>query len=306
MIFGYQNGQEQIVVNNAGAIPRHPEWLKVRFPGGENYHALKKLVSSHQLHTVCESAHCPNIGECWQKSTATFMILGDICTRRCAFCAVRTGRPSGYDVEEPLRVAEAVRILGLRHAVITSVDRDDLPDQGALAFAETVRLIRKCSPSTSVEILIPDFQGVGALLGQVLDARPNILAHNLDTVPRLFPKIKPKSSFDRSIQLLLNCKKLNPIQLTKSGLMLGLGETAEEIEATMKEIQKAEVDILTVGQYLRPSLKHATLHKHYSPPEFQAWKEAGEAIGIPHVEAGPLVRSSYHAAEQLDNLVAHS
>lgn len=292
--------------NNQIASQRHPEWLKVRFPGGENYHELKKLVSDHQLHTVCESARCPNIGECWQKSTATFMVLGDICTRRCAFCAVKTGRPLGYDSDEPHRVAEAVRILRLRHAVITSVDRDDLPDQGAYVFAETIRLIRQYSPSTSVEILIPDFQGAEVPLGQVLDAQPNILAHNLDTVPRLFPKIKPKSSYARSLQLLLDCKKRNQLQLTKTGFMLGLGETPEEIAEAMNDVQMAKVDILTLGQYLRPSSKHAPLCKHFSPAEFQAWKQAGEASGIPHVEAGPLVRSSYHAAEQLDSLVALS
>jgi lipoic acid synthetase len=288
------------------ASPRHPEWLKVRFPGGENYHELKKLVANHQLHTVCESARCPNIGECWQKSTATFMVLGDICTRRCAFCAVKTGRPLGYDLDEPRRVANAVKILRLRHAVITSVDRDDLPDQGALVFAETIRLIRQYSPPTSVEILIPDFKGLEEPLNQVLNAQPEILAHNLDTIRRLFPKIKPKSSYARSLQLLFDCKKRNELQLTKTGFMLGLGETPEEITEAMSDVQKAKVDILTLGQYLRPSPKHAPLFKHYSPAEFTALKQAGEAVGIPHVEAGPLVRSSYHAAEQLDSLAALS
>lgn len=234
------------------------------------------------------------------------MVLGDICTRRCAFCAVKTGRPLGYDLDEPRRVANAVKILRLRHAVITSVDRDDLPDQGALVFAETIRLIRQFSPSTSVEILIPDFQGSEAPLNQVLDAQPEILAHNLDTIRRLFPKIKPKSSYARSLQLLLDCKKRNELQLTKTGFMLGLGETPEEITEAMSDVQKAKVDILTLGQYLRPSPKHAPLFRHYSPAEFAALKQAGEAVGIPHVEAGPLVRSSYHAAEQLDSLAALS
>jgi lipoic acid synthetase len=287
---------------NQTVAPKHPEWLKVRFPGGKNYHELKKLVSNRQLHTVCESAHCPNIGECWENSTATFMILGNVCTRRCAFCAVRTGKPSSYDLDEPRRVAAAVKILGLRHAVITSVDRDDLADQGASVFAETIHSIRVQSPSTSVEVLIPDFQGLESPLLQILDAEPNILAHNLDTVPRLFPKIKPKSSYLRSLQLLLKSKEKIAKQLTKTGLMLGLGETAEEIENAMNDILRSKVDILTLGQYLRPSVKHAPLVKHYSPAEFMNLKRAGESKGIPHVEAGPLVRSSYHAAEQFDRL----
>jgi lipoic acid synthetase len=284
---------------------RHPEWLKVRFPGGENYHELKGLVRSHQLHTVCESANCPNIGECWEKSTATFMILGNTCTRHCAFCAVHAGRPAGYDLEEPIRVARAVQLLKLRHAVITSVDRDDLPDEGAAVFAQTVLEIRKLNPKTSVELLIPDFQSSPKNLETVVEAHPDILAHNLDTVPRLFPKIKPKSSFEHSISVLQRTKALANCIKTKTGLMLGLGEEWEEILSCFDEALVAGVDIFTLGQYLRPSLKHAPLVRHYSPADFLELKQIGETRGIPHVEAGPLVRTSYHAAEQLDQLTSH-
>jgi lipoic acid synthetase len=287
------------------AIRKHPSWLKVRFPGGENYHELKKLVRGHQLHTVCESANCPNIGECWEKSTATFMILGNICTRRCAFCAVKTGRPQSYDRQEPQRVAEAVWTLKLRHAVITSVDRDDLPDEGSRVFAETIRLIRQRNPNTSVEVLIPDFKGSRANLDAVIEAYPDILAHNLDTIPRLYPKIKPKSSYPRSLELLAYVKQKDPAIKTKTGFMLGLGEELDEITQGMENVKGAQVDILTLGQYLRPSIKHAPLVRHYSPEEYAEFKQIGEARGIPHVESGPLVRSSYHAAEQLEILSNH-
>jgi lipoic acid synthetase len=280
----------------------HPSWLKVRFPGGETYHELKKLVRSQQLHTVCESANCPNIGECWEKRTATFMILGNTCTRRCAFCAVQTGRPEDYDLQEPVRVAKAVATLNLRHAVITSVDRDDLPDEGSWVFAETIRQIRRLDPKIRVEVLIPDFKGSRANLDAVIQARPDVLAHNLDTFPRLFPQVKPKSSYQRSLELLIYSKKKDPFLKTKTGFMLGLGEEPEEILAGMADVAAAQVDILTLGQYLRPSFKHAPLVKHYSPEEFAEWKRIGAAQGISHVESGPLVRSSYHAAEQLETL----
>jgi lipoyl synthase len=282
---------------------RHPEWLKVRFPGGPNFHNLKKLVRHNELHTVCESANCPNIGECWEKGTATFMILGNICTRRCGFCAVQTGRPEGYDLGEPLRVAQAVTTLRLRHAVVTSVDRDDLEDEGATVFAETISKIRELNPATKVEVLIPDFKGSRENLDRVINANPDVLAHNLDTVPRLYAKVKPKSSYQHSLDLLTYAKHKAPHIKTKAGFMLGLGEEIEEILHGMDDVLGAGVDILTIGQYLRPSLKHAPLFKHYHPEEFKELKHIGEAKGIPHVESGPLVRSSYHAAEQVEELM---
>lgn len=282
---------------------RHPSWLRVRFPGGDSFHSLKKLVRTHALHTVCESANCPNIGECWDKGTATFMILGNTCTRRCGFCAVHTGRPESYDRDEPLRVARAVQVLKLRHAVVTSVDRDDLPDEGSEVFAETIRWIRELNPGTNVEVLIPDFKGSWANLTRVVEAGPDVLAHNLDTVPRLYAKVKPKSSYDHSLELLGRVKRVAPRIKTKAGLMLGLGEEIGEIDEAMDDVRSARVDILTIGQYLRPSLKHLPLLKHYHPDEFRELKRIGEGKGIPHVESGPLVRSSYHAAEQVDELL---
>ena len=283
---------------------RHPAWLKVRFPGGPGYHSLKKLVRTQSLHTVCESAHCPNIGECWEAGTATFMILGNVCTRRCGFCAVRTGRPLGYDLAEPLRVAQAVRTLKLRHAVITSVDRDDLEDEGSEVFAQTILDIRRISPTTKVEVLIPDFRRASTNLNRVIRAKPDVLAHNLDTVPRLFAKVKPRASYSHSLNLLKYVKRVDPSVKTKAGFMLGLGEEFHEIEEGMDDIRSARVDILTIGQYLRPSKKHLPLLKYYRPEEFSELKKIGEAKGIPHVESGPLVRSSYHAAEQVDDLLS--
>jgi lipoic acid synthetase len=283
---------------------RHPAWLKVRFPGGENYHHLKKLVRSHELHTVCESANCPNIGECWEKGTATFMILGDTCTRRCGFCALRTGRPQGYDLDEPLRVAQAVQLLKLQYAVVTSVDRDDLQDEGAYVFAQTIFKIRELNPKTKVEVLIPDFKRSTQNLETVMAASPEVLAHNLDTVPRLFPRVKPKSSYEQSLELLRYVKTHAPQIKTKTGFMLGLGEEIEEIYRGMDDLVEVKVDIMTLGQYLRPSLKHLPLLKHYHPQEFRELNQIGEAKGIPHVEAGPLVRSSYHAAEQVQELLS--
>ncbi len=290
--------------NTPTRFSRHPAWLKVRFPGGPGYHNLKKLVRTQSLHTVCESAHCPNIGECWESGTATFMILGNICTRRCGFCAVQTGRPVGYDLAEPLRVAQAVRTLNLRHAVITSVDRDDLEDEGSKVFAQTILDIRRTSPTTKVEVLIPDFKKASTNLDRVIQAKPDVLAHNLDTVPRLFAKVKPRASYSHSLNLLKYVKRVDPSIKTKAGLMLGLGEEFHEIEEGMDDIRSARVDILTIGQYLRPSKKHLPLLKYYRPEEFRELKKRGEAKGIPHVESGPLVRSSYHAAEQVDDLLS--
>jgi lipoic acid synthetase len=288
--------------NTSTRFSRHPEWLKVRFPGGPNFHILKRLVRSQTLHTVCESANCPNIGECWEKGTATFMILGNVCTRRCGFCAVKTGRPEGYDLEEPLRVAQAVQSLKLHYAVVTSVDRDDLKDEGSYVFAQTIVKIRELNPDTKVEVLIPDFKGSTKNLDTVIEASPDVLAHNLDTVPRLYSRVKPKSSYQHSLHLLKYVKDKAPHVKTKAGFMLGLGEEIEEIYEGMDQVLAARVDILTVGQYLRPSLKHLPLLKHYHPDEFRELKAIGEAKGIPHVEAGPLVRSSYHAAEQVEEL----
>jgi lipoyl synthase len=285
---------------------RHPAWLRVRFPGGENFHRLKRLVRRNDLHTVCESANCPNIGECWDKGTATFMILGNTCTRRCGFCAVKTGRPEGYDLDEPIRVAKAVQMLRLRYAVVTSVDRDDLKDEGSWAFAETIRKVREFNPYTQVEVLIPDFKGSIKNLETVIQASPDVLAHNLDTVPRLYPKVKPKSSYDHSLGLLRYVKAVAPSIKTKAGFMLGLGEEIGEIYQGLDDLLTARVDIVTVGQYLRPSLKHLPLLKHYHPEEFRELKRIGERKGIPHIEAGPLVRSSYHAAEQVDELLGHT
>jgi lipoyl synthase len=285
---------------------RHPAWLKVRFPGGQNFHDLKRLVHAHRLHTVCESAHCPNIGECWEKGTATFMILGGTCTRRCGFCAVKTGRPESYDLDEPIRVAQAVRILKLRHAVVTSVDRDDLEDEGSYVFAQTIIKIRELNPGTCVEVLIPDFRSSVKNLETVTAANPDVLAHNLDTVPRLYPRVKPKSSYDHSLNLLRYVKANTPSIKTKVGFMLGLGEGIEEIHQGIEDVFSAKVDILTLGQYLRPSLKHLPLVKYYHPDEFRELKRVGEAKGIPHVEAGPLVRSSYHAAEQVEELLGNT
>ncbi|MEW5976191.1 MAG: lipoyl synthase [Acidobacteriota bacterium] len=283
---------------------RHPAWLKVRMPGGQRYHELKKLVRGRQLHTVCESAQCPNIGECWDRGTATFMILGDICTRRCGFCAVATGRPLGYDLQEPGRVAEATRVLGLRHVVITSVDRDDLEDEGSWVFAETIHKIRQASPETRVEVLIPDFKSSRRNLDRVVEAGPDVVAHNLDTVPRLYRRVKPKSCWDHSVDLLRYVKQQFPSQRTKTGFMLGLGEEMEDLRNAIEEAGRSGIDILTLGQYLRPSLKHLPLVRYYHPEEFAALKRWGESRGIPHVEAGPLVRSSYHAEEQADRLLA--
>jgi lipoic acid synthetase len=281
---------------------RKPEWLKVRFPGGPNYLRLKGLMREKRLHTVCEEARCPNIGECWQAGTATFMILGDVCTRACAFCAVTSGRPLGLDLGEPLRVAQAVKRMGLSHAVVTSVNRDDLPDGGASLFAATIRAIRRLSPGTSVEVLIPDFLGDWTALEVVMAARPEILNHNTETVPRLYARVRPKATYERSLELLRRAKQLDPGGITKSGLMVGLGETKHELLLVMADLVDAGCDVLTVGQYLRPSARHAPLERYYAPAEFEELAEAGRRLGFRHVEAGPLVRSSYHAERQVAQL----
>jgi lipoic acid synthetase len=278
---------------------RKPEWLKVRFPGGDSYLRLKSLMREQRLHTVCEEARCPNIGECWQAGTATFMILGDVCTRACAFCAVTSGRPLGLDLGEPLRVARAVKRMELAHAVVTSVNRDDLPDGGASLFAATIRSIRRLSPGTSVEVLIPDFLGDWAALETLMAARPEILNHNTETVPRLYARVRPKARYERSLELLRGAKALDPQGITKTGVMVGLGETKHELLLVMADLVDAGCDVLTVGQYLRPSAKHAPLERYYRPEEFDELAEAGRRLGFRHVEAGPLVRSSYHAERQV-------
>lgn len=293
-------GKESPVVSPQAiqVLPRKPAWLKVRAPGGQNFMRVKGLLRTLNLHTVCEEARCPNIGECFDNLTATFMILGDICTRRCGFCAVTHGRPIGLDREEPHRVGHAVQMLGLEHAVITSVNRDDLADGGADIFAATIREIRKSAPDCTVEVLIPDFKGDGRALEMVLAAKPDILNHNVETVPRLYRSARAGAKYERSLELLERAKRFDPSKLTKSGLMLGLGEEREELLATMRDLVRVGCDILTLGQYLRPSMSHLPVDRFYDPGEFQELKGFGQAMGFRHVEAGPLVRSSYHAGHQ--------
>jgi lipoic acid synthetase len=278
---------------------RIPEWIKVRVHEGENFRQLKRLVQERRLHTVCEEAHCPNIFDCWNRRTATFMILGDVCTRACRFCAVTSGRPTELDIGEPLRVAESVAELGLRHAVVTSVDRDDLRDGGAEIFARTIRAIRRRSPGTSIEVLTPDFQGDREAIRTVVEAGPDIFNHNTETVPRLYPSIRPKAVYANSLGLLAYVKEQAPRMVTKSGLMVGLGETTEELLAVFRNMREHRIDVLTVGQYLRPSRKHAEVVRFYRPEEFAELRREAVAMGFEHVEAGPLVRSSYHADEQI-------
>jgi lipoyl synthase len=276
---------------------RRPEWLKARIPGGETYSRLKGIVSSHNLHTVCEEARCPNMGECWNHGTATFMILGDICTRSCGFCAVKTGKPTELDADEPRRVAESIARLGLRHAVITSVDRDELYDGGAQIFAETIRQIRSLNPTTRIEVLIPDFRGDEFALDILLDAFPDILNHNIETVPRLYPSVRPQAKYARSVELLKRSKLRGFV--TKTGLMLGIGERTEEVLDVMHDLCAVRCDILTLGQYLQPTKEHLPVGRYVHPDEFKMLKEVGIKMGFKHVESGPLVRSSYHAEQQL-------
>ena len=277
---------------------RLPQWLKVKMPGSEGYRQIKGLLDGARLNTVCAEAHCPNIGECWDRGTATFMILGDICTRACAYCAVDTGKPVGLDLQEPARVADAVERMGLRYAVITSVDRDDLPDGGASIFAQTIRQVRKRMPDTKVEVLIPDFQGDSDALKKVMDASPDTLNHNIETVRRVFGRVRPKGNYDGSLELLARAKDIVPNAVTKSGMMVGLGETWDEIIETMHDLREVDCDLLTIGQYLRPSNKHVALAKWYTPGEFDELGAIGRSLGFSHVASGPLVRSSYHADEQ--------
>jgi len=277
-----------------------PDWLKVRLPSGENYFRLKSLMSRLKLHTVCEEARCPNVAECWGQGTATFMILGDICTRACRFCAVTTGLPVGVDLDEPERVAQAVAAMGLRHAVVTSVNRDELPDGGAFLFARTIEAIRRLSRGTTVEVLIPDFKGSRASLSRVLAAEPNILNHNLETVPRLYKRVRPGANYRQSVELLRRAKEISPSVISKTGMMVGLGEQRSEILEVMGDlVGLAGVDVLTIGQYLQPTAGHLPVERFYHPEEFRELARHGFRLGFRHVEAGPLVRSSYHAASQV-------
>ena len=277
---------------------RKPEWIKARWPGGERYMEVKRLLREQNLHSVCEEARCPNIGECFNAGTATFMILGDICTRACGFCDVTSGKPIGLDLLEPGRLASSVATLGLEYAVITSVNRDDLPDGGASIFAACIRAIRHRTPTCDVEVLIPDFEGNWDALRTVVEARPVVLNHNTETVPRLYSRVRPKARYERSLELIRRVKEIDPSMTTKSGVMVGLGETFEELVTTMADLREHGCELLTVGQYLRPSMTHLPVERYWHPDEFAAIAEAGERLGFTHVEAGPLVRSSYHAGEQ--------
>jgi lipoyl synthase len=280
---------------------RKPEWLKIKLNTNENYTGLKKMMREKNLHTVCEEAKCPNIHECWAvRRTATFMILGDVCTRACRFCAVKTGLPTELDLQEPERVADSVALMNLKHAVVTAVARDDLKDGGAAVFAETVRAIRRKSPFTTIEVLPSDMGGVYENLKTLMDARPDILNHNIETVERLTPRVRARAKYKRSLEFLKRAKEMQPDIPTKSSLMIGLGEMKEEIIAVMDDLRAHDVDIMTIGQYLQPSKKHLKVLKYYSPEEFQELKDIAMSKGFSHCEAGPLVRSSYHADEQVN------
>ncbi len=284
-----------------GASPcapaRRPEWLKVRLPQGSEYRRVRGLVEEHGLHTVCESARCPNIAECWGAGTATFMILGDICTRSCGFCAVKTGRPQGLDTDEPRRLARAIHTLGVRHAVITSVNRDELEDGGAGIFAACIHEVRKLVPECRVEVLIPDFQGNWDALQQVLDAAPEILNHNTETVPRLYRVVRPQARYERTLELLQRAKRHGAF--TKTGIMVGIGETDDEVEQVIRDLRKVDCDVLTIGQYLQPTKDHLPVDRFVRPDQFAAYREKALELGFRYCESGPLVRSSYHAERQI-------
>ncbi|MCB0205976.1 MAG: lipoyl synthase [Anaerolineae bacterium] len=282
---------------------RRPDWLRVRMPDSPGYREIKGLMRGHSLHTVCEEAMCPNIGECWGRGTATFLLMGDTCTRSCGFCKIKTGRPPALDEDEPRRVAETVAMMGLKHAVLTSVNRDELPDGGAHIFAEVIRLIHEMVPGCSVEVLIPDFQGNWNALQSVMDARPEILNHNTETVPRLYKRVRPQAKYPRSLELLHQARQMVPNGVTKTGIMVGLGESTDEILQVMDDLRSVDVDILTIGQYLQPSRFHLPIERYYTPYEFDQLREAGMARGFRWVESGPLVRSSYHADGQADQLI---
>lgn len=281
---------------------RRPPWIRVRAPGGEEYQRVQDLMRSKTLHTVCEEAQCPNIGECWGRGTATFLMMGDTCTRSCGFCDIKTGRPSPLDWAEPNRIAESVRAMGLRHVVITSVNRDERADGGAPIFAMVIKRIRQLQPGCSIEVLIPDFKGSEAALKIVMDAQPEILNHNVETVPRLFKKVQPQDNYEWAMRTLENAKKMDPLVLTKSGIMVGLGETFDEVVEVMGDLAARGVDILTIGQYLQPSKSHLPVERFYTPEEFDRFIEIGKEMGFKWVESGPLVRSSYRADQQVREL----
>lgn len=283
---------------------RKPDWMKVQAPGGDNYRRLKKMMRGLDLHSVCEEAHCPNIGECWENGTATFLIMGDTCTRNCPYCAIGHGRPQELDLDEPRRVAEAVAEMRLRHCVVTSVDRDDLPDGGARIFADVIRQIRDRIPECSVEVLTPDFQGDEDAIRTVIEARPAIFNHNMETVERLHRTARPGGRYQRSLDVLSAARRLDDGVLVKTGIMLGLGEHEQDVLGFMEDALEAGIQILTLGQYLRPSEDHLPIDRYVTPAEFTRWKEVGEEMGFLHVESGPLVRSSYHAREQVEELRA--
>ena len=292
---------ELVQIDLSPKIPvRKPEWLKAKAPGGENFHALKKMARDLKLHTVCESAHCPNIGECWNQKAATFMMLGNLCTRRCGFCAVPKGKPEPIDFDEPRRVAYAVAQLGLNHAVVTSVNRDDDNIGAARAFVEVIREIRLQAAGCRIEVLTPDFQGNETALQMVVDAAPEILNHNIETVPRLYRIAKSGGKYPRSLRFLQQIKEMSPTQVTKTGIIVGMGEEMHELLAVFRDLADRKVDILTIGQYLRPSKDHLVMSRFYTPDEFAFLKHEAMAMGFKHVESGPLVRSSYHAQEQAE------
>jgi lipoic acid synthetase len=281
---------------------RKPPWLKVKLPGGSNYNRVKGLMRQHGLHTVCEEAMCPNIGECWGRGTATFLLMGDTCTRSCGFCHIKTGRPAALDEDEPHRVAESVKKLNLSHCVLTSVNRDELPNGGAHIFANTIREIRQRLPHCTIEVLIPDFKGDRAALKEVMDAQPEILNHNTETVPRLYRTVRPQANYQQTLRVLSGAKALDPGATTKSGIMVGLGETQEEIIQVMRDLHAHQVDILTIGQYLRPTSLHLPIYRYVHPDEFKEYYDMAMDIGFRWVESGPLVRSSYHAGAQAQAL----
>ena len=299
LIVENSNGKMNIPVINRNnptgstTVGRRPEWLKVRAPGGEQYSEIKKMMRSKSLHTVCEEARCPNIGECWGAGTATFMILGDTCTRSCSFCAIKTGRPGAVNPHEPLDVARSIQKMKLKHAVITSVDRDELEDQGSNAWAQTIIKVKELNPDTTIEVLIPDFQGDKVCLDRVIDAQPTIISHNIETVPRLYKRIRPQAKYQRSLDVLDHIRKRGI--KSKAGIMVGIGETDEEVLELMKDLVDIKLDVFTIGQYLQPSVQHAPVDRFVHPDTFAMYKEFGLKIGIPYVESGPLVRSSYHA-----------
>ncbi|GAB4450291.1 MAG: lipoyl synthase [Bacteroidia bacterium] len=289
---------ETNVIENNRPKYKKPEWLKVKLPLGENYLKVREIVDKHKLHTICQSGNCPNMGECWGAGTATFMILGNICTRSCGFCAVATGRPLPVDWDEPMRVANSVKLMGVKHCVITSVDRDDLKDGGSIIWAETIKAIREISPETKFECLIPDFQGKWENIKRIVDAKPDIVSHNIETVRRLTQQVRIQAKYDRSLEVLKMLKDAG--MRTKSGLMVGLGETNEEVYQTIDDLANAKVDVITIGQYLQPTAKHLPVQRFIHPDEFKAFKEYALTKGFKHVESGPLVRSSYHAEKHVE------